>query len=96
MLHPTSPKPMTTSTVTMMNKTYVAEIWINDGSANFTREGNNKAKLLKECVALLRQCHTPLQGYSSSVTVYKNDDLVCDYFLINDKKYCKRFYGEHP
>lgn len=78
-----------------MKKTYRAEMWINDGSAVFIREGTNKIKLLKEGMALVRQCHAHYPGYSSSVTIYDGDEMIKDCILINDKTYFKHFNGHN-
>lgn len=73
---------------------YRIEVWINDGSAYFEKYGTNKRKLLKDGMALVKQCHTPRPGYSSSVTLYKDDTIIRDCFLINDKTNFKHLNNE--
>lgn len=72
---------------------YRVEIWINNGSASNEMRGNDKIKLLKEGMALIRECHTPLPGHTSSITLYRNNIVMRDCFLTNDKTYFKHFYG---
>lgn len=73
---------------------YRAEIWINNGSASFWKESPNKEKLLKESMALIRECHAPYPDCTSSVTIYQGDRMIRDHFLTGDKTYFKRFYGK--
>lgn len=72
---------MITITVTMMNKKYRVEIWINNGAIKEEAKGNNKKVLLKYAKCLCDQLHYQNPWSTSSITLYKGDTILDDLFL---------------